>query len=897
MMHEADAELKRDMTLLDIFQDAEYLKTKSKKDSGVGFDDDGEEAMEYGGFDAPEDAPTEYGMGMVRSDTQMSFDAAGDLDSDMGHRKLLETPRPDSTRPESREMRVDTPMMMKGLQDLDEQLRQMAGFAPEGQDASAPGGITNLTQLLGGDDTDADKGMDVLGLTSNLQQPSTQQQQRPSGPGMAYSMNDMANSKATPGGTSLNNAMNQKVVLAQINQHPTTAGYKSEASGGLPNLQAAMAKKAGDKAIPTPSSSLPNPDVFSPHSSLPVITTPTMPDQGASGGVTFGQATGGKQPHTVPAPRLCLSAPNDVPNFGVTFEQATNAKQGGLASPPQQQKQTSASTNGATLGLGLSLQQAMNGKGVPLPAITPPPNRRKGVGMMLDSDMADQGVAGHKMGKSVSVDEALSSLAKPNIADAPGSPGFSPRRASMAVDQPRDTVTMINEGGRTPRGKGAMNLREAMYAKGGSAAAAHESRGKTLNEVMSAKTGQLPHPESPRGKTLHEVMAGKTGQVLPPPDSTRGMTLNEVMAGKTGQAAAAAPSSGRGMNLREAMAAKTGKTADRKRGYDSVEEAMAGKFAANAAAPRKLSKQLPNLPPPDEEKMWEVPRDSIELVTTIAFGTMGPVWKAKAWDITDSADGVTSVAIKTLNDGCMKSERDEFLRELELMKKLDPHPHVVGLLGCCTYLDPLYMVLEYARHDSLLDYLRRNRPGKEEARTPTSRILINFAVQIAKGMSYLSQVKLPHGDLTTRNVLLGDRMVCKISNFSRERDITAIVEEPRHAVRWMGIETIVTHEYTTLTDIWSFGILLWEIVTYGATPYPKLHGRDVKARVPSGLRMEIPSHCSKEVYGIMAQCWNADPQKRPSFRSINIVMEKLLNDKKDYIHANKYVRKHYESPY
>ena len=113
-----------------------------------------------------------------------------------------------------------------------------------------------------------------------------------------------------------------------------------------------------------------------------------------------------------------------------------------------------------------------------------------------------------------------------------------------------------------------------MHAKGGSAAAAHESRGKTLNEVM----------------------AGKTGQVLPPPDSTRGMTLNEVMAGKTGQpaAATAAPSSGRGMNLREAMAAKTGKTADRKRGYDSVEEAMAGKFAA---APRKLSKQLPNLPP------------------------------------------------------------------------------------------------------------------------------------------------------------------------------------------------------------------------------------------------------------------------------------------------------------
>ena len=477
---------------------------------------------------------------------------------------------------------------------LDEQLRQMAGFAPEGQDASAPGGITNLTQLLGGDDTDADKGMDVLGLTSNLQQPSTQQQQPPPrGPGMAYSMNDMEAAKATPGGTSLNNAMNQKVVLAQINQHPTTAGYKSEASGGLPNLQAAMAKKAGDKTIPAPPPSLPNPDVFSPHSSLPVITTPTMPDQGASGGVTFDKATGGKQPRPVPSPRLSFSAPNDAPNLGVTFEQATNAKKGGLASPPQQQ-QAPASTNGATLGLGLSLQQAMNGKGAPLPAITPPPNRRKGVGMMLDSDMADQGVPGQKMGKSVSVDQALSSLAKPNIADAPGSPGFSPRRASMA--EPRDTVTMINEGGRTPRGKGAMNLQEAMHAKGGSAAAAHESRGKTLNEVMSAKTGQLPRPESPRGNTLNEVMAGKTGQVLPPPDSTRGMTLNEVMAGKTGQpaAATAAPSSGRGMNLREAMAAKTGKTADRKRGYDSVEEAMAGKFAA---APRKLSKQLPNLPP------------------------------------------------------------------------------------------------------------------------------------------------------------------------------------------------------------------------------------------------------------------------------------------------------------
>ncbi|XP_072016614.1 uncharacterized protein [Amphiura filiformis] len=856
-----DSELDREVTLMDIFQDADYLKRKNTDDPLAReetsfFDTDGVDGTD---------------TGLYRSDTQMSFQTGLAPDSKKAQRSLLETPRPESTRPDEEYVeRVPTPMMMKGLEELDQQLRNIAGYATDGQDTSIPGGIGNLAELLGSNEGGKDNPVDTLGLPMNLQN-----QEAPRGPGVAVPSKGGAvgGAAAAAGGMSLNNAMNKKVVIAQINHIPSNE-TPGAGGGGLPNLQSAMSKKAGAKGdISAPPPTLPNQDVFSRHSSLPNITPIPAAPSVTKGDSSFDEILAEQQE----AARIKKHRAANPLNFEELMEEKQKAalkleQQQQLQAQQQQQQQPQATA----ANVGISLQQAMSGKGLSpqqamggreLAPVTPPPNRRPGMGMTLDQAMTKQGVSvTNKMGKSASVDEGLSSLATPSVGNAPPSPGFSPRRASMAAVSISVVDETVKPGDKT-------------------------SKGMSLQEAMASKTGQQ---QASGGMSLDQAMASKTGQTQMT-NPSGGVSLQQAMASKTGQPQRRGP--GGAMNLREAMASKTGQNQDRKRGHDSVGDAMAAKLGhQQQEAPRKLMKALPTLPPPDKTKGWEVPRDSIELVTNIGYGTMGPVWKAKAWDIKESEDA-TSVAIKTLNDGSTIKEREEFLREMELMKKLDPHPYVIGLLGCCTYLDPLYMILEYARHDALLDYLRRNRPGKENARTPTSRIMVNFALQITRGMQYLSKIQLPHGDLTTRNVLLGERMVCKISNFSRERDIAGIVGEPRHAIRWMGVETIATNEYSTMTDIWSFGVLLWEIVTYGATPYPKMHGKEVKSKVPSGYRMEIPSHCGKELYGIMLECWNNEPKKRPSFKSIGIVMQKLLDDNKEYVKAKKYERSKYESPY
>ena len=369
----------------------------------------------------------------------------------------------------------------------------MAGYAEEGQDTTIPGGITNLTELLGGTEADKDKGLDNLGLPVDLKTQPT-----PRGPGIG-----LPTKGAASGGLSLGNAMNQKTVIAQINHVPASELQGATGGGdGIPNLQTAMTKKAVSRknSEPAPPPPLPNKGAFSRHSSLPGITV-VPPD--ASGGATLEQVTSGK---------------GGIPKVVESQEGADITK----------------------AALGISLQQAMSGKGLSpegatggkeLPAVTPPNRRKAGVGMMLDQGMAKQGVTPMKMGHSVSVDEALSSLAKPKPS---ASPAVSPRRASMAPLK----VTFEDE-------------------------------------------------VSPR-KALKPVKAP--------------LNLQQAMESKTGQQAKTRKQSSGGMNLREAMAAKTGQP--QKRGYDSVDDAMAAKQGKKQAFSPRLMKPLPDLPPVRNDRIF-----------------------------------------------------------------------------------------------------------------------------------------------------------------------------------------------------------------------------------------------------------------------------------------------------
>lgn len=267
-------------------------------------------------------------------------------------------------------------------------------------------------------------------------------------------------------------------------------------------------------------------------------------------------------------------------------------------------------------------------------------------------------------------------------------------------------------------------------------------------------------------------------------------------------------------------------------------------------------------------------------------------------NITGSEEPVI-VAVKTLKENATEKEKKELLSELGVMKLINPHPNVVTLLGSCTDRDPLFVIMEFVPFGKLQTYLRESRVERSygnlhgSSKHLTSRDLTSFAYQVAKGMEYLSSKGIIHRDLAARNILVGENKTCKVADFGFARDvITSHVyerkSEGRLPIRWMAPESLYDNIFTTKTDVWSFGILMWEIVTLGSTPYPGLAAAEVMRRVRDGYRLEKPEHCKREMYNIMYYCWDPDPNERPSFSELTCLLDKLLVSENDYIELDRF---------
>ncbi|XP_017782379.1 PREDICTED: proto-oncogene tyrosine-protein kinase receptor Ret [Nicrophorus vespilloides] len=306
---------------------------------------------------------------------------------------------------------------------------------------------------------------------------------------------------------------------------------------------------------------------------------------------------------------------------------------------------------------------------------------------------------------------------------------------------------------------------------------------------------------------------------------------------------------------------------------------------------------------------WEFPRSQLIIEQTLGEGEFGRVLRAKAKDISGQL-GYSIVAVKTLKEDAREAELSDLLSEYQLLKEVS-HPNIIKLLGVSTVPGgPVYLIIEFAQYGSLRSYLRRSRHVKSESQLPTSarldgakrhenydepkeckvtpKDILSFAWQISNGMAYLSDVKLVHRDLAARNVLLTSDKICKISDFGLTRDIYEDDtyfkrSKGRVPVKWMAPESLSDHLYTTKSDVWSFGIVIWELITLGATPYPGIQVQNLFHLLKSGYRMERPENCSPTLYKIMTSCWDIDPDHRPSFQQLSQKWEEMLGDQMEYL--------------
>jgi len=219
-----------------------------------------------------------------------------------------------------------------------------------------------------------------------------------------------------------------------------------------------------------------------------------------------------------------------------------------------------------------------------------------------------------------------------------------------------------------------------------------------------------------------------------------------------------------------------------------------------------------------------------------------------------------TVAIKQLREGVETAQA--FLSEASVMTTLR-HPNLVQFQGICFSEKKLYILTEFCAKGELLEYLRSR--GRAQI---TGEQQKGFARDICQGMSYLEERKIVHRDLAARNVLLSEDLTAKVSDFGLAKDISIDVAAEKLPVKWTAPEAIKSKIYSTQSDVWSFGILLWEIYSFGRNPYPRVPLKDVSEKVEKGYRMEIPDGCPKAMYVLMQSCWNIDPSGRPSFRNI-----------------------------
>ncbi|XP_013161653.1 PREDICTED: tyrosine-protein kinase Fps85D isoform X1 [Papilio xuthus] len=298
--------------------------------------------------------------------------------------------------------------------------------------------------------------------------------------------------------------------------------------------------------------------------------------------------------------------------------------------------------------------------------------------------------------------------------------------------------------------------------------------------------------------------------------------------------------------------------------FPSVGELIAWQRASGVPVTARSGALLRRAVP---RETWELNNDHVILLDKIGRGNFGDVYKARL-----KTTG-QEVAVKTCRVALPEEQKRTFLQEGRILKQYQ-HPNIVRLIGIAVQKQPIMIVMELVPGGSLLTFLR-TRAG-----ALSSRSLLAMCRDAAAGMRYLESKNCIHRDLAARNCLVADDHTVKISDFGMSREEEEYIVSggmKQIPIKWTAPEALNFGKYTSLCDVWSYGVLMWEIFSKGDTPYAGMSNSRAREKIDAGYRMPAPDGCSEDVYALMLRCWEYEADKRPHFHQIYTIIDNIYN--------------------
>ncbi|CAL1264549.1 unnamed protein product [Larinioides sclopetarius] len=268
---------------------------------------------------------------------------------------------------------------------------------------------------------------------------------------------------------------------------------------------------------------------------------------------------------------------------------------------------------------------------------------------------------------------------------------------------------------------------------------------------------------------------------------------------------------------------------------------------------------------PIPREKWELNNEDVDLIEKIGSGNFGDVYRAQL------ANYPEEVAVKTCHVNLPEVQKRKFLQEGRILMDYN-HPNIVKFIGICVQKLPYMIVMELVQGGSLLNYLQKY------GETLTQDQLLSFCIDAASGMEYLESKNCIHRDLAARNCLVGENNIVKLSDFGMSRETLEYVATDgmkQIPIKWTAPEALNYGTYTSLSDVWSFGILMWEVYSLGSIPYFGLSNNKATEAVERGYRLHAPDNTPSAVYDLMMKCWEYDRNNRPHFSEIHSTMRIL----------------------